>query len=500
MLVMLSVAILAPVLLMAVQAIINYGKVAQHRFEHEEQRDIQRLSDICHVFMQLHWLQFWNTGANLCKFFQFSTDGTPLTMRKAFTAGDSEHSVTKRPRYSTHFLIQQAFGCDSSTRVAFFGEPVEIEDSTILTHVNSMRRFTKLPREMNHTGGVSHFFVLDGALKSGMRKRILQLRGASEALQEDDVGAAASFRQRCTSLWFFVLCFAHVCHNAFKNSILEMINNKEIMRSAWISFESLKNSMHKMVLELGAWLPTVLEFEDWDLDVSAQMDIWTTMGLTGKWLELALALGIRFTHDKLLVSERWRDVPGLPQKVTSLLIKVWKFDTWTDVRWKTLCTSAATLLAGSLLGLRELVAFIVKRKKGTWHIKGFNTHCKPQVLRMLAITATSSFASDAVLAILLKDDRLPRQIAKIDAAIEEGVAKTENIQHQTWKQLSELTGQQHVGGVFGRGEPHPCDGGAQGGGRPPPPWQQKNSIRLRGEGGWVGGGMPPKCLVAAGGE
>ena len=77
-------------------------------------------------------------------------------------------------------------------------------------------------------------------------------------------------------------------------------------------------------------------------------------------MELATDLQIWWDGHRLLVSAKYEDEPTLHEKVTGLLLTVFRFKKFTDSRWCTLGDSSRTLVASLSLGLDALIELIRK--------------------------------------------------------------------------------------------------------------------------------------------
>jgi hypothetical protein len=68
----------------------------------------------------------------------------------------------------------------------------------------------------------------------------------------------------------------HDVHDAMKWSMLRSFSDQEVLKSAYITVESLRNAYSQLALNFATWLPTVLEFVDWNF-LHIQ-DMWISLG------------------------------------------------------------------------------------------------------------------------------------------------------------------------------------------------------------------------------
>ena len=91
--------------------------------------------------------------------------------------------------------------------------------------------------------------------------------------------------------------------------------------------------------------------------------------------------------------------------------------------------SFRTLVAAASLGLCEYVTYLVDGGRcSKYYLGGVLQHFKgDDVLRLIGISALSSFPCDVALTLTMEDDRLHMRLPSIDDALENGLLKVENI-------------------------------------------------------------------------
>ena len=163
------------------------------------------------------------------------------------------------------------------------------------------------------------------------------------------------------------------------------------------------------------------------------------MGFKEPWLGLVVKLQVRFKDEKLYVAREYMYDMDLPAVLTALMFKTLRFRKWSDSRWLSVGESCRTLLGACLLGLPQLVRYIIASGRASkYFIGGMAEHSTPKVMHMACIVATSSFASDVVVGMLMKDDRLARQLDTIDRVVRESIHRTERTHPSVWAGLAAL--------------------------------------------------------------
>lgn len=418
-------------------------KFAKHGYvlSSTETDRVLKLAEYAYKFVKSRHDQFLATRLNKPLLTQYSSDSTPLSVRRRLTQGVGMYSIVRRPKASGHYLLQRHWYCDADgDSSVLFPEPIELENQTTDVHFAVARSLIKTAREEGHQGPLVQHYVFDGALRSSMERRFRQLQSAVELKDLDDRGEGMAFYRKCLTLTTSVNCFAHVVHNSFKWSVNECIADGALMKNMWVSLEALKTSTDVLLSSLHAWLPSVLAFEDWE-GVNLH-EIYILLGFSGEWLELLCFLQLRFSSGKLKMAARFHDDPLTMDYVATAMLKAWRFTRWSDSRWAYMKTCCSTLLAVEFLGMAEYVEHICRGPRArSYHLRGYQTNCTSEVVTLCAVIAGSAAVSDCVLKMLLADDRLPRQLSRIDAAIEANIRRTETMSLSTWNILAALTEQ-----------------------------------------------------------
>jgi hypothetical protein len=93
----------------------------------------------------------------------------------------------------------------------------------------------------------------------------------------------------------------------------------------------------------------------------------------GEFLDTLVRLQLRFEHGALLVAASWEGDLDTENMIYTCLLHLWKFTKFTSSRWTTLGSSSRSLLASTVVGLEDLVHYIMEDKaNSTYYIKGFS--------------------------------------------------------------------------------------------------------------------------------
>lgn len=401
--------------------------------------NVHRVGIVCSVGLRDLFDRFVTSRANIPLLFQYSSDSTPATTKQRFESGVADYNVNRRGKCSKHINAERAYICDLSGRCrVLFGLPREVKDTSAAAHFACFRKLCRYPRELLHVGVCHTHHVWDRALKTACERLHHQFTLAVEDRQAFEQTEGETYRLWCLTFFTAVGCFMHDAHNGFKKGVCFYLTDAAAMRSMWICLESARSSFGLLMLYVGSWVTSRLTYEAWDFPCAREM--WSLLGFKDRWVDLLVDLEIRFTDSRLRVSPRFIGNERLPELITAVMLKAWTFKRWSDSRWLTVGGSCRTMLASQLLGLSDLVRFIIGSGASRYHIGGFADHLSDTVMQMVGTICTSSTCMDAVLLIVMADDRVPRQLPKIDQTIRDKLDHTAGIHEDIWRVISAATG------------------------------------------------------------
>ena len=144
-------------------------------------------------------------------------------------------------------------------------------------------------------------------------------------------------------------------------------------------------------------------------------EFWESLGIRDKWLDMLVALQLRWEDSWLFVAVRFEHDGGIIEQVTLILLFLWKFQAWAESRWCRTSFGCRGLIGSLFCGLEALVGFILRDdKQSHYYINGF-TRLSPQIKKMACIVSATCEISDGPMHLMLEDDRLVKHLGKVDA-------------------------------------------------------------------------------------
>ena len=224
------------------------------------------------------------------------------------------------------------------------------------------RALFKSARESGHVGICINHHAWDRAVFSSLDRKHRQAQQFVEKAMPDVPGRPPKELLSLCNWMISTPCCGHDAHNGLKWSLGKfVVEGSEISKSLHIGVESLRSGYDLLIKELGGWLMVSIEFVD--AGIPHAQDLWTSLSIEPSWVELLLDLKLHFKKGRLCISRDFADDDSLAEKVSSVLLHVWRFKKYTDSRWVTIGESCRTVLIALLTGIDSLISRIRSNPK-----------------------------------------------------------------------------------------------------------------------------------------
>jgi hypothetical protein len=249
-----------------IDAIQKYRVYSASLTSHDLEK-IATVSETCKTFLKERAIRWLHNHRSSTILYQYSSDTTPIVTKETFKRQWENLSVVRRGRSSKDLLVQRAFLTEASgPPIAIFMEPQEVKDKTAFTHYNAARQFMAFPREYGHQGGCVKHFVMDRAILSSTTRLLAKTQVLLNEADDDVLDKGCAHRLYLTQLNTQVGCACHDAQGGLKWGVLAFINDKETLRSCYISVESLRNGFDILVRHAPSWISQRLVYEDWCIE------------------------------------------------------------------------------------------------------------------------------------------------------------------------------------------------------------------------------------------
>ena len=229
-------------------------------------------------------------------------------------------------------------------------------------------------RDMWHRGPVIEHYCWDRAGLTALERNVRQWytqRPVPLHLASDELPA---YIIALTQFIVVTPCAVHDAHNAFRWGFLDEVKDRDLMRDAYVSVESIRNSNDLIAKHMGTWVSLRLTTAermgvDWQDERSRVLN---ALGVDMETMDIMLCLELRWEGGRLMVAQ---DQPygDLVGTVVLALTATWRFRKWTESRWLSVGLCSRAVVSGLLLGLPDLVHYIINDTKSSlYYIKGYN--------------------------------------------------------------------------------------------------------------------------------
>ena len=380
----------------------------------------------------------------------FSSDGTPISAKKQFKGSSSKVEVVRQGRDTEEYQVQHVFyrtldaeGVPVTTTV--LRDPLPLTSGkTALAMYSAGVAFFRSARQLGHVGISVCTYTWDRAAYSAQARlwkqhHMMLAPGFAAPSQGLDSDALTMLEWIETTP-----CCQHDCHNALKWSLHSQFNNSQMMQDMFIVVAAARNSYVLLHQHMALWLQsTIVLIPDNELPpIQDRIELWTALGIEPTLVEVvASELRLQWKDGKLQVAASCVKVPDLLDTVSSALLGLWEFRQFCSSRWVTVGTSCRRLLAAWLSGFDSLVATVRANPKASdWNLHGYEK-LTPAMRQFVAIAGMSAYSSEAVLAELMADSRVPRRLPELEEAMEHELTFLKSIRRPIWADIAAVSHQ-----------------------------------------------------------
>jgi hypothetical protein len=426
--------------------LLDFCRVAKS-LERHEVYILERLVEGVKMHVKNKCMQLLADSRDQAVLWSFQSDATSLktSARKDSIMGESH--VRRRGRVLHEILLQRGFLKTKSTlgveRIALM-----ISDVLLLTAGKkgwnlfaAAAQFFPLARKAGHRGICVQHTCADRAMFSTLDRK---LRQRNQAYYTEGMGPDLGDDAVLLELTDWVVstgCVCHDCHNGLKWG-LSKYTSVEGLKDMHIVLESLRNSFTLLVERLPAFLEQHLAFSADSYDVEEVLAFWRCMGIGADMLEAVAEVNPWWSaaDGHLWVNGRLADDSEATEKVSHILLYLFKWRKFTESRWITIGPACRSLLWGLCVGLERLVAMTRADPKATdFHLHGF-AKLSMDLKRYAVVASLVSYVPDAMLAEVVADDRVALMAEQLLEVLADEVSWVQSLPSFTWTRLISLLG------------------------------------------------------------
>ena len=203
----------------------------------------------------------------------------------------------------------------------------------------------------------------------------------------------------------------HSSHNSFKLAVKDGLQDVHTMKQMWGVIEGLRTCYTTLMEYALPWVASCLCFRDSDMTNAYHM--WSMLCMDNDIAEELTVLQLRCLDGKIFVAQEFENELGIVDRVVAVLKVCFRWRKWTDSRWLSIGDTSRSLLTSLIFGVAGLIQFALASGHSAYYLAAAKSMSE-DIKRLAVNCAIVSFVADAVLGVLLTDDRLPVMIDCID--------------------------------------------------------------------------------------
>ena len=439
----------APVGMIPVRDLWRMYAQASLSLTREESTEVLKLAEVGKDFLLQRAKAFVRSAAGRPLLYCYSSDGTPMLTTESYKQQVTQERSVRREGCSLHELLVERcamkyHGADGADKVCYYTrDPVPMDNGkTAWCMYSAAVSFFPLCRELAHQGIIVSHYCFDRAAFSALERKMKQ----RHALHYKTCGTAAPPHPLNHLLYLcdWVVstgCGAHDCQNSLKWSVAGLLTDASAgLKDLFIVVASLKNSFDLLVNHMPAFLREKVAFQTAPCDHSEVSEFWCAMGVEPDVLEVLCDLQPVWQDGTLWISNKHRDSPNLMEQLSGVMLYLFRFRKFSESRWTTIGESARVLVGSLAIGLEGLVRMVRESTKTSdFHIAGF-ARFTPELKHFCAVATVAARVPDSILAELLEDDRVVRNVELLENTLVEESAWVCALSHAFWIRLANVVG------------------------------------------------------------
>ena len=410
-----------------------------------EVQECAKLAEVLKKFLRLQCLRLVETSQELPILLSYSSDASSCLCHTQSHASIAEHHVLRKGKILVEFLQQRCFlktrTSAGEERVALLmGEPLAMTAGKKTWHMfTAGSTFFPTLRRAGHTGISLFHLVADRAVQSSLSK-VFQQRCLAYYNPElgPDLGVAGPLLQ-LTDWYCTTGCAAHDVQNSLK-WVLEPLATKDVVADAHVVVEALRNSFALLHGHMVQFLIQRVVFDQPESPPSEVRDFWQLLGIPVDMIDEIVAVNPFWCDNQLHVCSALQDSPDAFEKLSAVMLYLFKWCQFSEARWATIGPSSRAVLCSLAVGLEALVELTRSDPHATdFHLRGFGRMSSP-LKQYLVAASVVSWLTDSLLYEVLADERLLRQHLVMQEAVQEELAFLVQVQELTWQRLALVVG------------------------------------------------------------
>ena len=287
---------------------------------------------------------------------QYSSDCTPAVIKKTQRASRGNTKINRSLQSSEEFLVQHMIWSSFQDGQQLFHRFYHV-DPIALRHGKTMPALlacaTEFPMIQSCPSGFSQIRIRHQVYDRGVSSGLIS--GLSGFWNSECTGSGPSESTMATEVadspWEWhtqTFCVAHDCHNALKWGHFQAFGDTALMGNVWAGIAAYKFCSGYCIDQMHAWFGDVLVERNPDElpDPDTSSVLWTLLGAPADVLETLAHTRLVWQSGQQHVSKDFLETDDWMSVLSSCLVSLWQFESFSTSRWLSAGSSCRCMLRG----------------------------------------------------------------------------------------------------------------------------------------------------------
>ncbi|CAK0909364.1 unnamed protein product [Prorocentrum cordatum] len=403
---------------------------------------LSRLLEVTKRWLHERFVRFVRSAKDRPLLMSYSCDGAPTVSTARKTFGTALLPTIRRSgkgcdEYLVHTVFAAFHDGSGVVRCTKMREPMPMTAGKCTPPIfaAAMQFHQTLP-QLNHQGISVHHYSWDRALFSSMRTLYRKYHVHLIHNNLDGGPNEMSQQLRYHLNWpVFTGCGLHDAHKGQEWALHAEYADGDILRRVHIAVESLRNSYTQLM----RWMPLLVASIDVVpaeecLPEETLRALWGVLGVPGVLLEELVGWRLCCVGGKLQATTAVHgDVPDFFDRISYCIASLWKFTKFSESRWVSVGWACKRVACAILSGVDIVVRAVQDDPHEiNWYINGWGD-LREDGRHLVFVCAVSTKVSDTILALMLHDARLAKNIDEVETKAFKSLQTVAEIDASVWR-------------------------------------------------------------------
>ena len=425
-----------------------------HALSHSEVPELLHLVEACKTHMSRYVAEFLEMHQTKPILLQYSCNCTRLRTTSSWVAPGLGKTLRRRGVTGKEWMVQQLFvslwqGPETLQHILLHRDPMHLRHGKTMRALLAVCRMTPGLHLLQPSYRFQLFHqVHDRAVTSQFIKGLFgqMVINVADNLRHADPQMSGMGTGHELYQWHtHTGCALHDAHNALRWSVHSLFNNAEVLKDIHVALEALRVGSFKAEEALPSSLALhVSTVDDADaVDPEELRSFYTALGMPSDLLEVAcdeVCVVWNVEHASLRVKASYLARSDSVQRLSGLLLEVFKLPSFTESRWLTVGLSARQLVLSMSLGYVSLFQHILDQQ----HLTEFESHgaqrLSSEAKEFCCVLSLAAYVLECLQAKLMANASALAQAEELRDELDVEQRYLEELPSHCWQRLTSVAG------------------------------------------------------------